>query len=170
MWKGTLFAYIVSGILYFLISALIVFLSCRSAKVKVEFWTYGRIKMWLIISLYLIYGIPFFIELYGKYAMIVEIVFGISLFIWACFLILCCDDVFILDNQYADIYVKGGEKAQFAEAGSIKRKGDWIIVNREINGCQQEVRIKESDIVRIDYYGGPIISVESQKLFKRNKN
>ncbi len=161
-----LFSHIVSGILYFLINGLVIFLNCRSVKGKVEFWKSGKCKVALTITLYLIYGIPFFLELYGKYAVIAEIMFGVLLFVWAVCLFRYCDVAFILDNRYADIYVKGSESAQFAEAGSIKKQGEWIIVNRYVNGYDEEIRIRESNIVRIDYYGGPMIWLEKRKLFK----
>lgn len=169
LWKGMLFSHIVSGILYFSINALITLLNCMSVKGKVEFWKSGKCKIVLTIALYSIYGIPFFLELYGKYTAIVEIVFGLLLFVWAVCLFRYCDIAFILDNRYADIYVKGSESAQFAEAGSIKKQGEWIIVNRYVNGYDEEIRIRESDIVRIDYYGGPMISVEKRKLFQKRQ-
>lgn len=42
--------------------------------------------------------------------------------------------------------------------------------NRYVNGYDEEIRIKESDIVRIDYYGGPMIMVERRKLFKKRRS
>ena len=42
------------------------------------------------------------------------------------------------------------------------KHGDWIIVNRYINGLNEEIRIKEGDIVRIDYYGDPRIIVDKK--------
>lgn len=166
-WKGMTFSYIFSGIWYFGINALFVFWNCRSANGKIEFWKNGKAKGVLIFTLYLIYGIPFFSGWYGKYNSIVRIIFCILIFVWAICLFNYCDVAFILDNRYADIYVKGSECAQFAEAGSIKKYGEWIIVNRYANGYDEEIRIKESDIVRIDYYGGPMIMVEKRKLFKK---
>lgn len=169
-WKRTTFSYIISGIWYFGINAMFTFWNCRSVNGKIEFWKNGKTKGVLAIALYLLYGVPFFLELYGKYASIVEIIFGILLFVWVICLFNYCDIAFILDNRYADIYVKGSERAQFAEAGSIKKHGEWIIVNRYVNGYDEEIRIKESDIVRIDYYGGPMIMVERRKLFKKRRS
>ena len=74
-----------------------------------------------------------------------------------------------MDNRYADIYVKGSEKAAVAEAGSIKKQGEWIIVKRYVNGYEEELRIRESDIVRIDYYGDPLIWPDKHRLFKKRK-
>lgn len=166
-WKGILFSYVVSGVLYFSIGILIVFLICRNAKVKVEFWTCGKCKGLLLLFLYLIYVVPFFIELYGKYILIIEVMFIVVLFIWMCCLYRYCDIAYILDNRYADIYIRGSEMAEFAEAGSIKKQGEWIIVNRYMKGYDEEIRIRESDIVRIDYYGGPMILLEKWRLIKR---
>ena len=168
-WKGRIFSYIVSGILYFGLNGIVVFLNCRSANSKMELWKAGRKKELLIFILYMIYGIPFFLDLYGKYVWIAEIIFCTLLLVWAICLLNYFEVAFVLDNRYADIYVKGSEKAQFAAAGSIKKQGEWIIVNRYVNEYDEEIRIKESDIVRIDYYGGPIIIVEKRKWLKRYK-
>ena len=73
----------------------------------------------------------------------------------------------ILDNRYADIYIKDNEKAEQAAAGTIKKQGDWIIVRRYIHEYEEEIRIKEEDIVRIDYYGEPIIFI--RKFGKRRR-
>lgn len=168
-WKGTTFSYVISGSLYMGLNGLFAFRNCRSDKGKIELWKDGRRKKVLIITLCMIFGIPFFSELYGKYILAIEIIFAILLLTWAICLYNYCDVAFILDNRYADIYVKGSERAQFAEAGSIKKHGEWIIVNRYVNGYDEEIRIKESDIVRIDYYGGPLIMVEKRKLFQKRR-
>ena len=167
LWNGLLFSFIISAILYLLFGTLICFIVYRKIKNKGEFFTNGKSKKELIVCLYIIYWIPFFIQLYDKYVWLVGFVFSILLFIWICMLFMYCDIVFILDNRYADIYVKGSEKAQFAEAGSLEKRGEWIIVNRCINERQEEIRIKESEIVRIDYYGGPMIFVEKRDLLKK---
>lgn len=169
LWKGTGFSYFVSGSLYLMFNVFIIFIVCREAKVRIEFWSDGMKKKSLIAVLYVIYGVVFFMELFGKYEYIVEIVFIVSLISWIFFLFKDSDLVFILDNMYADIYVKGSEKAELAEAGSIKKQGEWIIVNRNINGYNEEIRIKESDIARIDYYGGPMIAVEKRKWFNTSE-
>lgn len=167
LWKGLLCSYIISGILNSLFSALICFIVCRKGRNKIEFWTNGKIKKELIVCLYIIYWIPFFIQLYDKYVLIMEFTFFLFLIVWILMLYMYCDEVFILDNRYADIYVKGSEKAQSTEAGSLQKRGEWIIIHRYVNEFKEEIRIKESDIVRIDYYGGPMISVEKRGLFKK---
>lgn len=165
LWKGLLFAYIMCGIVYFGVGALCVILIWKEKNTKVEFMTHGKNKKVLLIFLYLIYALPFFFELYGKYTVIVDFLFAILLSIWMYYLYKYSDIVLVWDNIYADIYINGSEKAEFAEVGSLKKHGEWILVNRHINGCEEEIRIKESDIVRIDYYGGPAYVVLQCRLF-----
>jgi hypothetical protein len=165
--KGTTALYVVLGSFYFSINALITFCFYRGIKSKVEFWKNGKQKRLLTITLYIIFEMPFFIQLNNKYNFILEVIFSILLFIWALCLHKYCDVAYILDNRYADIYIRGNEKTQSAEAGSIKKYGEWIIVHRYVNGYDEEIRIRESDIVRIDYYGGPMIVLEKQKLFQK---
>ena len=169
LWKGMLCAYIVSGIFYFFIGALFIILIWKEDKTKIEFMTNGKYKKALLVVLYLIYVIPFFLDLYGKYTAIADLAFAISLIAWMYYLYKYSDIVLVWDNVYADIYVNGSEKAEFAEVGSIKKKGEWIIVNRYINGYDEEIRIKESDIVRIDYHGGPMIALVQRRLFGKKE-
>ena len=164
LWKGKLFGFIISGIINCLFSALICIIICKKSTNIIEFWTNGKSKRELVLCLFIIYWIPFFIQLYDKYMWIVECTFLVLLIIWILMLYMYCDEVFILENKYADIYVIGIEKAQSVEAGGLEKRGEWIIVPRYINQRREEIRIKESDIVRIDYYGGPIISVEKRNL------
>ena len=166
-WKGVVFSYIICGIWYLGINAIITFRNCKSYNSKIEFWQDGKLKRKLVITLYLIYAISLLADVSKKYSWIVE---GILLMVWIICLLNYCDVAFILDNRYADIYVKGSERAQFAEAGSIRKHGEWIIVNRYVNGYDEEIRIKESDIVRIDYYGEPMITVEKRNLFSKRRS
>lgn len=165
IWKDDLLSYILIGCLYLAINFLILFLNCRDVKTKIEFWTNGKSKKRLVGVLYIILGGGFFIELFDRYEYVFELIFGISLIVWMFYLFSSTDVAYILDNRYADIYVRGSDKAEFAEAGSIRKKGEWIIVNRYVNGFDEEIRIKESDIVRIDYYGDPVFLLMKQKLF-----
>ena len=160
----------ICGIWYLGINAIITFKNCKSQNGKIEFWQDGKLKKKLAITLYLIFAISMLTDFSGKYSWIVEVIFIILLIVWIICLLNYCDVAFILDNRYADIYVKGSESAQFAEAGSIRKHGEWIIVNRYVNGYDEEIRIKESDIVRIDYYGEPMIMVEKRNLFSKRRS
>lgn len=167
IWKSELFSYILAGFLYLALNFLILFLTCRDAKTKIEFWTNGKSKKRLIGALYIIFAFVFFMELFGGTKYVAELILGIALIVWIINLFKCTDVAYILDNRYADIYVKGSDGAEFAEAGSVRKKGEWLIVNRYINGFDEEIRIRENDIVRIDYYGDPIILLIKPKLFRK---
>lgn len=158
--------FVLYGILYFIIGTIIVCFTCMNAKTKVEMWTDRKQKWKLVILLYLIYSIPLFYET----SAIIIALFTVLLFGWACCVVECCDVAYIIDKSYADIYVKNSEAIKYIEAGNIKKQGEWIIVNKCVDEMIQEIRIRESDIARIDYYGEPIIRVNKRKLsdlFKR---
>lgn len=88
-------------------------------------------------------------------------------FFGALLLVKCMDMVYILDKSCADIYVNGAETVKCVYAGSIRKNGNWIYVDRYIEDYYEEIRIKESEIVRIDYYGEPLIDVRKLSL-RRN--
>lgn len=61
------------------------------------------------------------------------------------------DTVFILDNRFA---------------GDIIKRGKWLYIysiDKHYDGKIKQLRIKESNVIRIDYYGEPIIIVEKYK-------
>lgn len=167
VWKDDMFLYLFVWSIFLMVNALNIFLICRNDKVKIEFWTNGIEKKILIWALYVIFGLAFGVKLFGKFEQIAGLVIGGMLIAWVAFLFKYSDVAYILDNRFADIYVKGSNVAEFAETGSMNKQGEWIIVNRYINGFEEEIRIKESDIVRIDYYGGPRIEIIKRKLFGR---
>lgn len=151
---------VVYGGLYYLIGIIFIVVSHNKFKNKVEMWTNGKCKKKLVVSLYFIFSIPLF---YETSAMII-ILFGVLLCGWCCCLFEYCDWAYVLDKSYADIYVKGSEIIKSVEAGNIKKQGEWIIVNKNIDEIVREIRIKECEIVRIDYYGDPIIRIENKKV------
>ena len=159
-------AYFGVGGIYGMICIIIISKEWKKPILQTEFLSNGNIKKLLIIALSIIYAVCFWVaDIDNKYNWIYEIIFMIALIIWMFYLYKYGDVAFILDNRYADIYVQGCEKAEYAAAGTIKKKGEWIIVSRYINGYEEELRIKESDIVRIDYYGDPIIIVQKMHFF-----
>ena len=165
-WKSELYSYAASGVTYLILNTLIIFTICKDAKTKIEFLSNGKYKKILIGVLYIIYGVVFFENLFAEFKLISEIVLGMVLVMWVFLLFKFSDVAFILDNGYADIYVKDSEVTECVAAGTITKQGEWIIVNRYANEYDEEIRIKESDIVRIDYYGEPIILFKKRRLFK----
>lgn len=160
-------SYTLIGVIYGVICIIIISKEWKKPMLQAEFLSNGKAKKLLIIGLCLIYAVCFLVaDIDNEYNWLYEIIFIVALIIWMFYLYKYSDVAFILDKSYADIYVKGSEKAEYAAAGTIKKKGEWIIVRRYINGYEEELRIKESDIVRIDYYGDPIVIVHKMHFFK----
>ena len=107
---------------------------------------------------------PFFINLYGDFSIIISIVFTVLLLLWVHCLFKYCDVAFILDKSYADIYIKGSETIYSVAAGTLKKQGDWIFVTKKLSNHYIELRIREDDIARTDYYGEPIVKVVKSGL------
>lgn len=164
---GRVWSCVISMILYWAISTLTIWGNNKAVKVRSEIMTNGRCKKGLITSLCTIFVYALACLQIETNQFIYQGLFLIILVVWMFFLFKYCDTVFVLENRYADIYIRGDEPTEYVEAGTIKKQGEWIIVNRYINGYDEEIRIKESDIVKINYYGGPIIMVEQHGLIKR---
>lgn len=124
------------------------------------FWIEERFILGFIFSI----G---FVEMYlKKYQFTISAIYFLALIIWACFLAKYTDMVYILDKSRADIYVNGSEAVKCIYAGSMRKNGNWIYVVRYVGEYYEEIRIKESEIVRIDYYGEPDIIIQKFSLKK----
>ena len=97
-WKGVIFSYIICGIWYLGINAIITFRNCKSYNSKIEFWQDGKLKRKLAITLYLIYAISLLADISEKYSWIVEGIFIILLIVWIICLLNYCDVAFNLNN------------------------------------------------------------------------
>lgn len=166
-WLEKRLTYIICGFICSIVNSVIVICVVKKPKTKIELYTDGRIKQLLLFMLDLIFSIGFWTSSFGKYQYIVSLTFGMSLFFLALLLVKCMDMVYILDKSCADIYVNGAETVKCVYAGSIRKNGNWIYVDRYIEDYYEEIRIKESEIVRIDYYGEPLIDVRKLSL-RRN--
>lgn len=169
LWSKNNFSIVVASLFYFFVGAIYIILVMRNRKIKVEFLAKGKEKKRLLFSLYLIFGMVMVISGNKKHENLISVFFVVVLLIWVCYLFRYSERAMILDNRYANIYVRNSETAEFAEAGSIKKQGKWIIVKRYVNGFDEEIRIRENDIIRIDYYGGPIVIVEEYFRFFRKR-
>lgn len=158
IYTNKLTSYIFAGGVYILVSAIIINKQWRKTDMRIEFLTEGRAKKILIcvLNVIFIYGFGAF-NLNKKYNNVMELIFSGMLVIWFYFIYKYNDITYVLDNRFADIYIKGNEKVETVEAGTIEKQGDWIRVRRYTNKYEEEIRIKEEEIVRIDYYGEPII-------------
>ncbi|MCM1326437.1 MAG: hypothetical protein NC094_03560 [Bacteroidales bacterium] len=158
------------NLFYFFIGAICIILVIGNRKTRVECFKNGKEKKFLLFVLYLIFGMVLCLIEYKEIKYLLSILFSISLLTWMYYMYKYSDRVAVLDNRYANIYVRNSEVAEFVEAASIKKKGLWIIAKRYVNGYDEEIRIKENDIIRIDYYGEPLIVVTPDFLFGiRNK-
>lgn len=166
-WLEKRLTYIICGFICSIVNSVIVICVVKKPKTKIELYTDGRIKQLLLFMLDLIFSIGFWTSSFGKYQYIVSLTFGMSLFFWALLLVKCMDMVYILDKSCADIYVNGAETVKCVYAGNIRKNGNWIYVDRYIEDYYEEIRIKESELVRIDYYGEPLIDVRKLSL-RRN--
>ncbi|MBD5520218.1 MAG: hypothetical protein HDR03_03180 [Lachnospiraceae bacterium] len=160
-WIDEKLSYISFGIIFVVINIIIMFYITKRPQTIIELWTNKRIKQMLLGILCFIFSIGFFMELVTKYQYALLIAYGVALIVWSILLFKCTDKVFILDKPYADIYVDGAETVKCIYAGSMKKNGGWIYVNRDVEGYDEEIRIKESEIVRIDYYGDPLVIIQN---------
>lgn len=158
-WIKKALSYIIISIIYIIINTLIVVYIAKQPKTKIALLTNQRTKQILMGILWFIFNIVFFLEIIPKYKYIIELIVGIALIRWFIFLSKYADTTFILDKSYADIYINGSEAVKGIYAGSMRKKGGWIYIDRNIEGFDEEIRIKESEIIRIDYYGEPIFYI-----------
>ena len=110
-------------------------------------------KKKLIFTLFLIYEQAFFNMIMG-YKWLAW-TYGITLFLWYICIEKYIDRVCILDKSMVDIYLKNGDVLKRISVSRIKRSGEWLIINK----TNTEIRMKESDITRVEYYGEPLIVV-----------
>ena len=167
LWLEKRLTYIICGFICSTVNSVIVICVIKKPKTKIELYADGRTKQLLLFTLDLIFSIAFWAMPFKKYQYIVSLAFGMSLIFWTLLLVKCMDMVYILDKSCADIYVNGAETVKCVYAGSIRKNGNWIYVDRYIEDYYEEIRIKESEIVRIDYYGEPLIDVRKLSL-RRN--
>lgn len=156
------------GLIYVVINTIIIICTISKSTTKIELWTDKKVKYSFLITIFLIFDVVFFLEIIPASLYIIEIIYFLSLMTWFYLLNKCTDRIYILDKSHADIYIEGAEPVKYIIVGSIRKWGSWIYVNRFIDGYYEETRIKESQIVRIDYYGEPIIILEPPAI-KINK-
>lgn len=163
-WIEERLTYIIGVLTCSIVNLVIVICFVKNPKTKIEFYTDGRKKQLLLFILGFIFSIGF-VEMYlKKYQFTISAIYFLALIIWACFLAKYTDMVYILDKSCADIYVNGSEAVKCIYAGSMKKNGNWIYVVRYVGEYYEEIRIKESEIVRIDYYGEPDIIIQKLSL------
>lgn len=165
-WIEEILSYTIVGFVYVTINIVILNCILKQYKTKMELWTDKRLKKVLLITLCFILSIAFFERLLPEHQYFTKVAFYIGLIGWCFILFYCSDMIYILDKRYADIYINGTESVKFIYAGNMKKRGGWIYVYRYIDGYEEEIRIKESEIVRIDYYGEPLVDIQNYRTKK----
>ena len=169
IWIPKMYTGIVVGMSCFCVNAIITLYISKYSLGKIELWDGRGMKRILLWSLCFIFSVFFFEELFFGYTYMWLIVFSIVLIVWCIILCICTDVVLVLDKSFADIHVNGAGIVKRVRAGEIEKKGSWIYVNSDFDGYEQEIRIKESEIVRVDYYGESKVIIKkygSKKMYE----
>ena len=153
-------------ILYCSIAALFVLYVRKNVKFRKEMLVDKKKKWELIILIFVIQSVPILSEVSNGVYIFNILFWGMLLLGWAYCVLEYCDVVRVIEYQYADIYLSENEIIRGIETENIKKKGKWILVKQGVGETRREIRILETQIVRIDYYGEPIIDIEKRKLFK----
>ncbi len=166
LWHKNGRLHIALGLIGIVINIIVTVVTLKHPKTKIELYTDGLNKQFLLMFLCIIFSTVFFVPLIN-YKNIALFVWGIALAGWVFLLFKYVDMIYILDKSCADIYVNGAESVKCIHAGSMRKNGGWIYVERYIGDYLEEIRIKESEIVRIDYYGEPLVTVQRLKIFRK---
>lgn len=63
------------------------------------------------------------------------------------------DHILIYRNRYVAIVIEGGEILKDIQIDKLYVRKRWLIIKEDTNKIIREHRIREEDVVRIDYYG-----------------
>lgn len=154
------FCYFYFGIGNILLNILIVYSIQKEPKTKAELWSDSQNRKGLLRALGFIFSAAYFIDSFSKYRKEATILYYIALIIWAFYLCLYIDFVYILEKSYADIYINNNILLKKIDIKSIKKRGEWIYLTLTDADKSSEIRIRENTILRIDYYGEPILKVD----------
>ena len=83
---------------------------------------------------------------------------------WCSLIYLRADKVITYDVTYANIYICGEEPIKYVMVDDIEKHGSWISIVKYGKYGYQEIKIKESQIERIDYFGDPLLVVENRDM------
>ncbi len=130
LWGKNNFSIVIAILFYVFAGAVCIILTIGNKKTKIECLTNGKEKKLLLFLLYTIFGITLCLNKYIVFQFLVSIFVIVNVSVWIYYIFKYSHRVMVLDNRYANIYIRNSEMAEFAEAGSIKQQGEWIIVNR----------------------------------------
>ena len=118
---------------FVLTSVIVVAKAWNKKNMKIEFLNGGKRKKSLLICLLSIFLMSYFFSgIQEKSSYIYTAIWLVLLTVWMIVLLRDAEVGVILDKQYANIYIKDSEKVVNVSAGSIKKKGEWIIVGLDM--------------------------------------
>ena len=86
----------------------------------------------------------------------VSLVWGITLYTLVLLVPVFSDNILIYSNKYVSVVLNDGTEIKDIQIDKIKVKRRWIIINKTE---KNEIRISESAVVRINYYGEEYMKV-----------
>jgi|GEM_PF-2074520 hypothetical protein len=157
--------YITSIIIYVAMNILLLIWNHNKVLTRLEFLTDKKWKRMLIGSLCLVYFYAFLVvDIRAKTELVHTLIFAIILATWSvCLNKKCGVSFFIIDYGLADLHLKSGEKIEAALTETIQKRGKWITLKRYISDHEEEICVREDDVVRIEYYGEPAIGVKGRQ-------
>ena len=117
------------------------------------------------LFIYLIFFITFNLITMNSLSSVAEILFGIAIAIWICYIYDGWKIKYVYENKYATIYTKESRKIRNVQAWEIKSLKGWIELPISKNGEMQKQRIRKEDIKDITYYGGPVTVTTCNKFW-----
>ena len=159
IWKKELYGFV--GVICSVINIIVMLAYRKKGKVKIDLLKNSKQKKIILWAIYFMVGMAFFDRIIND-NVIVLMIYAIALIIWSICVNKYSERIYILDKPYANIHIKESEPLIGIYVGGIRKKGEWLIVNWvNENDNEMEVRVRESDVLRVDYYGEPLVIVEN---------
>lgn len=167
---NTIIAYATSGMFYIVVVVLWSLNLKRNKLLRIELLTNKEHKMRVLIFLNIIFIVTYILATIDDTYYFSQIVFFILLLAWAIYLLKEYEIVYRLDNKYVDIFVQGNRCLKGIETSSIKKQGVWIYATRCRDGKEENICIKENEIIGANYYGEPSYIIRKVRLFGKTVN
>lgn len=147
-------------VLCFVIYIFIFKLMKKITIVRIEFLKCKAGKMFMLLVLGVIMPLPI---TYSSRLDVISIWLPLVLG-WCSLIYFGSDRIITYDMTYANIYICGEEPIKYVMVDDIEKHGSWISVAKYGKNGYQEIKIKENQIERIDYFGDPLLVVENVNL------
>lgn len=137
----------------------------KNQKIKESMKYEKKHKVRASVSIFLIFFITFNLITIDSLVAFAEILFGITIFIWAFYIFNNWEMRYVYENKYATIYTKESRKIKNVQAWEIKSLKGWIELSVSKNGEMQKQRIRKEDIKDATYYGGQVTVITYNKFW-----